>query len=557
MTSASILSPAKIATASSVTTFSKVLMPTTVNKNMKLKNDFIDKILRIRNESLNNPVFTLERYNQTIELINNAKLKSSARRNDQEISLLKTYDVLNLSNQDKLVKKIQGSEDTSIKYYVPINEVYDLFISECNECNIKRAKPKNSSKLVVRPIISNDFHSRGQVDLIDMQSSPDGKFKFILNYQDHFTKFCILRPLKSKTAAEVAYNLLDIFTTFGAPAILQSDNGREFVAKVIEELALIWKDLKIVHGKPRHPQSQGSVERSNQDTKQLLGTWIRENNSTKWAEGLRFVQFQKNSCFHRVLNNSPYAVLFGNQPKLGLSSTSLHPSIFNDITTEEELTNELGLLTNDALDVNSSASDSEEDELKIDEPNINDELKDNDQLNITEQNEKNDELLTNRAKRTNDIRETARQGQKRQADEFLRNTAKRHKLADLNVGDNVLIPVPDVDRGPTDARNVLAVVMEIKDDKYKLGVEQGIINGYYSFHQISKATGTSTILVENVDQGIKKSLREVVKLQSITGGQGMLKCSCKGGCTTSRCKCKQAKILCNSRCHNSTTCRNK
>ncbi|CAM4741905.1 unnamed protein product [Rotaria magnacalcarata] len=492
MTSASIFSPAKIATASSVTTSSETLMPTTVNNNMKLKNDFIDKILRIRNESLNNPVFTLERYNQTIELINNAKLKSSARRNDQEISLLKTYDVLNL----------------------------------------------------IRPIISNDFHSRGQVDLIDMQSSPDGKFKFILNYQDHFTKFCILRPLKSKTAAEVAYNLLDIFTTFGAPAILQSDNGREFVAKVIEELALIWKDLKIVHGKPRHPQSQGSVEISNQDTKQLLGTWIPENNSTKWAKGLRFVQFPKNSCFHRVLNNSPYAILFGNQPKLGLSSTSLHPSIFNDITTEEELTNELGLLTNDAIDVNSCASDSEEDELKIDEPNINDELKDNDQLNITEQNEKNDELLSNRAKRTNDIRETARQ-------------AKRHKLADLNVGDNVLIPVPDVDRGPTDARNVFAVVMEIKDDKYKLGVEQGIINGYYSFHQISTATETPTILVENVDQGIKKSLREVVKLQSITGGQGMLKCSCKGGCATSRCKCKQAKILCNSRCHNSTTCRNK
>ncbi|CAM4882734.1 unnamed protein product [Rotaria socialis] len=126
MTFASILSPAKIATASSVTTFSEALMPTTVNNNMKLKNDFIDKILRIRDESLNNPVFTLERYNQTIELINNAKLKSSARRNDQEISLLKTYDVLNLSNQDKLVKKIQGSEDTSIKYYVSINEVYDV-----------------------------------------------------------------------------------------------------------------------------------------------------------------------------------------------------------------------------------------------------------------------------------------------------------------------------------------------------------------------------------------------------------------------------------------------
>jgi transposase InsO family protein len=58
---------------------------------------------------------------------------------------------------------------------------------------------------------------------------------------------------------------------FGAPVILQSDNGREFVAKIIEELAAMWTGLKIVHGKPRHPQSQGSVERSNQDTKLLIG----------------------------------------------------------------------------------------------------------------------------------------------------------------------------------------------------------------------------------------------------------------------------------------------
>jgi hypothetical protein len=120
-----------------------------------------------------------------------------------------------------------------------------------------------------------------------------------------------------------------------------------------------------------------------------------------------------------------------------------------------------------------------------------------------------------------------------------------------------LVPVPDVDRGPTDARYILAVIMEIKDEKFKLGTEQGVLSGYYSFHQITKASGTPTILIKNVDQSIKKSLREIVKIQSITGGQGFLKSSRKGGCTTSRCKCKQAKMLCNSRCHNSTTCGNK
>jgi hypothetical protein len=51
-----------------------------------------------------------------------------------------------------------------------------------------------------------------------MQSNKNGDFKFILVYQDHFTKFVSLRSLKTKTASEVAYNLIDIFCIFGAHA---------------------------------------------------------------------------------------------------------------------------------------------------------------------------------------------------------------------------------------------------------------------------------------------------------------------------------------------------
>lgn len=66
------------------------------------------------------------------------------------------------------------------------------------------------------------MNSRCQVDLIDMQTQPDGDYKFILVYQDHLTKFVQIRPLKTKTAAEVAKRLYEIFMTFGAPHILQS-----------------------------------------------------------------------------------------------------------------------------------------------------------------------------------------------------------------------------------------------------------------------------------------------------------------------------------------------
>ena len=36
---------------------------------------------------------------------------------------------------------------------------------------------------------------RMQADLIDMQSDPDGEYNWILNIQDHFSKFAQVHPL--------------------------------------------------------------------------------------------------------------------------------------------------------------------------------------------------------------------------------------------------------------------------------------------------------------------------------------------------------------------------
>ena len=67
-----------------------------------------------------------------------------------------------------------------------------------------------------------------------MQSNPDRDMTLILLSQDNLIKFVLLRSLLSKRADEVAYHLLDIFTTFGAPNILHSDNGREFCNQIIK-----------------------------------------------------------------------------------------------------------------------------------------------------------------------------------------------------------------------------------------------------------------------------------------------------------------------------------
>ena len=97
--------------------------------------------------------------------------------------------------------------------------------------------------------------------------------------------------------------------------ILQSDNGDEFVAAVIVELKLLWSELVLVNGRPRHSQSQGSIERSNQDVSNMVLNWCHDNNSAKWslkydnnsAIGLKFVKFHKNNSFHSGIDTKFFA----------------------------------------------------------------------------------------------------------------------------------------------------------------------------------------------------------------------------------------------------------
>ena len=99
------------------------------------------------------------------------------------------------------------------------------------------------------------------------------EYKWLFHYQDHFFKFSILAPCTSKSPQEVAHVIIkDVISVIGAPMLLQSDNGKEFSNEVISNIANM-SGMKIIRGRPRHPQSQGSVERANGVGKQLL-KWV-------------------------------------------------------------------------------------------------------------------------------------------------------------------------------------------------------------------------------------------------------------------------------------------
>ena len=42
----------------------------------------------------------------------------------------------------------------------------------------------------------------------------------------------------------------------------------------------LWSECKTIHGKPRDPQSQGSVERANHEIKRVIGSLMRNRTMT-------------------------------------------------------------------------------------------------------------------------------------------------------------------------------------------------------------------------------------------------------------------------------------
>lgn len=448
---------------------------------------FLEEVLKLEDlkKETHYNVLTKDKYSQLILEVEMAE--SAEKRTPMQQRRLHRFGVLSIGNVKKLISR---SEET-VKHYLTVDELYDvidaahvavghggrdrllaetskkfanitkqmiiLYLSMCETCQQKKTKKKRG--LVSKPILHSEMNSRCQVDLIDFQSQPDEKFKFIMVYQDHLTKFLLLRPLESKRAEEVAYHLNDIFLTFGAPCILQSDNGREFVNKVITELTSLWSELKIVHGKPRHSQSQGSVERANQDVENMIAVWLKDNNSTKWSEGLRYVQFMKNRALHSGIKQSPYKAMFGIEPRVGLKTTSLPAESIENINDEEDL---LKLVEQEVTN-------------QEDENTNNQVIYENDD---TEENENHD-TDSPTSEHIENARKRAQENLQKQAKRMKLFSDKLHKPA--NVGDNVTMPIPDVDKGRGELRNIIGIILQVTDDGlYKIGTKHGILQNFYA-----------------------------------------------------------------------------
>jgi len=188
------------------------------------------------------------------------------------------------------------------------------YVNNCEACKINTSIKEKTD---MTPVVSMAPWTHLQIDLIDFHEYKDVNdgYAWLLTCVCIYSKFLVAVPMKNKAAATVANHLIkDVFKIPGPPQILQSDNGKEFVAEVIKSICTSL-NIKMIHGRPRHPQSQGQIERLNQTvgrgfTKLL---WDSDNQLQRkdWINIIDAFVMTYNSTVHRAHSRTPHQALFG------------------------------------------------------------------------------------------------------------------------------------------------------------------------------------------------------------------------------------------------------
>ena len=133
-----------------------------------------------------------------------------------------------------------------------------------------------------------------------------------------------------------------IVCRFGMPAVIHSDQGREFENHLMQELCLLCGAHK-TRTTPHHPASDGLVECFNRTLLMMLAMFAGEN----WDALLPAVMMAYRSSVLESTGFSPYHPMFGEECTLPMDVGLPHW----DQDSPDPITNPYALWVRDALEV--------------------------------------------------------------------------------------------------------------------------------------------------------------------------------------------------------------
>ena len=185
------------------------------------------------------------------------------------------------------------------------------YVRTCAGC--QRASRKNNARAPLQPLqCMEEPFQKVAFDLVGPLPKSSSGYRFILTAMCLYTKFPAAIPLKRVDNESVLEAMFEIFSTYGLPGELLTDQGSVFTSKLTKAMCKEF-DIKKIQTSPYHPQSDGALERWHACLKGMLK---RSQCDIKlWDRQLKYLLFAYRSTPHCVTGFSPFTLMYGRDVK--------------------------------------------------------------------------------------------------------------------------------------------------------------------------------------------------------------------------------------------------
>ncbi|KAI5746646.1 hypothetical protein M8J77_005896 [Diaphorina citri] len=186
-------------------------------------------------------------------------------------------------------------------YWSGMDKEIERVARSCSSCSVNA---NENAKVEVHPWELPD----GAWQRIHIDFAGPIKGQMILVIVDAYSKWTELFVTKTTTSTWVINKLRQLFTCFGLPVTLVSDNGSQFTSKEFEDF-LREQGISHLTSAPYHPSSNGLAERGVQSMKQSLRKMSEDGGTLESKIQNFLIQYRRSP--HSSTGVSPFEAMFG------------------------------------------------------------------------------------------------------------------------------------------------------------------------------------------------------------------------------------------------------
>lgn len=187
----------------------------------------------------------------------------------------------------------------------------ELYVHCCDACTAQKGPTRLSHAPLQQYLVGAPMERVG-VDILGPFPVSDAGNRYVLVAMDYFTKWPEAYAVPDQSAMTTAEKLVEeMFSRFGVPEELHSDQGRNFESQVFGEVCRRLGVSK-TRTTPLHPQSDGLVERFNRTLSTQLAI-LTSKHQKDWDRHLPLVLWSYRSAVQESSKCTPAALMFGRE----------------------------------------------------------------------------------------------------------------------------------------------------------------------------------------------------------------------------------------------------